>query len=79
MWRDSISPRRRCVQVEAEQFEFRRGESIRLFFSYRYTPALVHKNLERHGLEVLDQWITQSEEEGVFLVRCSGDSVERRA
>jgi L-histidine N-alpha-methyltransferase len=57
------------IKIEAEQFEFRRGESIRLFFSYRYTPALVRKNLERHGLQVLNQWITQSEEEGVFLCR----------
>jgi uncharacterized SAM-dependent methyltransferase len=59
--------RRRRVQVEAEQFEFRRGESIRLFFSYRYTPALVRKALTKHGLEVEEQWITRSEEEGVFL------------
>jgi uncharacterized SAM-dependent methyltransferase len=57
------------VQIESESFTFRRGESIRLFFSYRYTSALVRKALARHGLEVLDQWITQSEEEGVFLVR----------
>jgi len=53
--------------IESEKFTFRRGESIRLFFSYRYTPALVRKHLARHGLEVLDQWITGSEEEGVFL------------
>ncbi|MDD5139887.1 MAG: L-histidine N(alpha)-methyltransferase [Verrucomicrobiales bacterium] len=61
--------RRSRIQVESEQFDFRRGESIRLFFSYRYTPALVRKALARHGLAVLDQWITQSEEEGVFLCR----------
>jgi uncharacterized SAM-dependent methyltransferase len=61
--------RHRRVQVEAEQFEFRRGESIRLFFSYRYTPALVRKALTKHGLEVEEQWITRSEEEGVFLCR----------
>jgi uncharacterized SAM-dependent methyltransferase len=61
--------RRSRIQIESEQFEFRRGESIRLFFSYRYTPVLVRKILARHSLEVLDQWITQSEEEGVFLCR----------
>jgi uncharacterized SAM-dependent methyltransferase len=61
---------RRRIQIEAEQFEFRRGESIRLFFSYRYMPALARNTLARHGLEVLDEWITKSGEEGVFL--CCG-------
>jgi L-histidine N-alpha-methyltransferase len=59
--------RSRQIQVESEKFEFRRGESIRLFFSYRYTPKRVQKILGRHGLEVCEQWITKSEEEGVFL------------
>jgi L-histidine Nalpha-methyltransferase len=54
-------------EIESEEFRFRRGESIRLFFSYRYTPALVRKNLARHALEVLNEWTTQSQEEGVFL------------
>jgi L-histidine Nalpha-methyltransferase len=66
------------IQIESKQFEFKRGESIRLFFSYRYTPGLVRKSLARHGLEVLDEWITPSGEEGVFLVQRSGVSVERR-
>jgi L-histidine N-alpha-methyltransferase len=61
--------RSRKIAVDDEQFEFRAGESIRLFFSYRYTPDLVRTFLARHGLNVLDQWITQSEEEGVFLCR----------
>ena len=61
--------RRRVVPVEGEEFTFRRGESIRLFFSYRYTSELVRKNLARHGLVVDDQWLTQSGEEGVFLCR----------
>ncbi len=57
------------VEIEADTLEFRRGETIRLFFSYRYKPELVRKVLAKHGLEVLDQWVTQSEEEGVFLCR----------
>jgi L-histidine N-alpha-methyltransferase len=55
--------------VEGETFSFRRGESIRLFFSYRYTPELVRTELAKHGLRVCDQWLTQSGEEGVFLCR----------
>jgi uncharacterized SAM-dependent methyltransferase len=57
------------VAIELEQFDFRRGESIRLFFSYRYTPALVRKLLGKHGLKVSGEWVTKSGEEGVFLCR----------
>jgi len=61
--------RPRQITVESETFDFRAGEIIRLFFSYRHTPMLVRTLLERYGLKVTDQWITKSEEEGVFLVR----------
>jgi uncharacterized SAM-dependent methyltransferase len=57
------------IKIESEAFEFRAGESIRLFFSYRYTPARVRKILSRHGLEVREEWISKSGEEGVFLCR----------
>ncbi len=61
--------RSRSIGIESEKFEFRRGESIRLFFSYRYTPERVDKILARYNLQVQEQWITKSEEEGVFLCR----------
>ncbi len=57
----------RKIQVDAENFEFRPNESIRLFFSYRHTPVRIKALLGLHGLTVLDQWIARSEEEGVFL------------
>ena len=59
----------RAIAVDDQRFQFGVGESIRLFLSYRYLPELVKSHLERHGLGVLNQWITQSEEEGVFLCR----------
>jgi L-histidine N-alpha-methyltransferase len=58
-----------CIEIESEKFGFRPGDAIQLFFSYRYTPEHVRKVLARFGLEVCDQWITSSEEEGVFLCR----------
>jgi L-histidine Nalpha-methyltransferase len=61
--------RTRRVDVGAETFTFRRGEAIQLFFSYRYTPDRVREILRRHGLEVREQWIAKSGEEGVFLCR----------
>jgi uncharacterized SAM-dependent methyltransferase len=62
--------RRACrIEIEAERFDFRAKEVIRLFFSYRYTPDRIQKVLAQHGLEVCQRWITKSEEEGVFLCR----------
>ena len=57
----------RQIEIAAEKFGFAVGESIRLFFSYRYTPERVRMALARHGLKVREQWITESGEEGVFL------------
>ena len=61
--------RRRRIKVENIEFNFRAGETFRLFFSYRYTPARVRQVLARYGLEICGQWIAKSEEEGVFLCR----------
>ena len=61
--------RRRAVQVEGEKFLFDRGDSVQLFFSYRYTPDRVSDQLSKYGLRVENQWITKSAEEGVFLCR----------
>jgi uncharacterized SAM-dependent methyltransferase len=59
--------RDRVVEVDLQRFEFKAGESIRLFFSYRHTPALAQVLLEQYDFKILDQWITPSQEEGVFL------------
>ena len=59
--------RYRRIEIEDLAINFKRGESIRLFFSYRYTPERVRKILASHGLEVSESWITSSGEEGVFL------------
>jgi len=64
--------RARRIEIENQKFDFATGESIRLFFSYRFTPERVRRQLGRNGLEVLDQRITRSEEEGVFLCRRTG-------
>jgi len=63
--------RARRVKVGGQNFSFTRGQTIQLFFSYRYTPGRVQKILLRHGLQVCQQWITASQEEGVFLCRAT--------
>jgi len=62
-----VFQRRREIVVDAKRFKFRPADSVRLFFSYRYTPELVRQTLSRYGLKVLDRWVTRSGEEGVFL------------
>jgi len=61
--------RTRRVKAFGCTFTFRRGQTVRLFYSYRYTPALVRSVLRRHGLRVLEAWTAPSGEEGVFLCR----------
>ena len=47
--------------------EFRPGEKLRLFFSFRYRLEELHYTFAHYGLEVDDQWITASGEEAVFM------------
>jgi uncharacterized SAM-dependent methyltransferase len=61
--------RKRSLSVDGERFDFGAGESLRLFFSYRYTPERVGHLLQAWRLAVLESWIAPSEEEGVFLCR----------
>ncbi len=61
--------RTREVQVQEQRFRFSAGERMRLFFSWRHTPGLVRAQLARYRLKVIEEWITKSEEEGVFLVQ----------
>jgi uncharacterized SAM-dependent methyltransferase len=61
--------RGRVLEVHDERFVFAAGDTVRMFFSYRYTPAGIREVLGRHGLRVQEQWVTKSEEEGVFLCR----------
>jgi L-histidine Nalpha-methyltransferase len=56
------------VSIEGEEFSFAPGEQVRLFFSYRHTPATIEQLLRQQGLRASEQWITPSGEEGVFLV-----------
>ncbi len=67
----------RSLMVEGRPIRFLAGETVRLFFSYRYTPELIRAELAKHGLLVCDQWITKSEEEGVFLCYRKNNAARR--
>lgn len=59
----------REIRLDDERFAFAAGDALRLFFSYRYTPARARQTLAAHGLEVYESWTAASGEEGVFLCR----------
>lgn len=56
-----------ALKLAGAEFAFRKGESLRLFYSYRYSPAIATELFHRHGLRVLGHWCGQSEQEGIFL------------
>lgn len=57
------------LHCAAEPVSFQAGDRLRLFFSYRYTPALALALLERHGLPAVQHWTAPSGEEAVCLCR----------
>jgi len=61
--------RERTLNIGKESFEFQPEESVQLFFSYRHTPKDLEANLPNYGLKLVQQWISRSEEEGIFLCR----------
>jgi len=61
--------RPKMLEVGAERFEFKESEAVRLFFSYRHTATLLKQMLATDGVQVCSQWITKSQEEGVFLIK----------
>ena len=76
---DEESPDVRCIEASfrfthdreleilGERLAFRAGGRLRVFYSYRYTPALLAAALERHGLRLDSQWISAAGDEGLFL------------
>jgi uncharacterized SAM-dependent methyltransferase len=55
------------IRYSNNHFRFQPGDAIRLFYSYRYTPYLLEKLLGSQGMQITNQWVTRSGEEGVFL------------
>jgi len=64
--------------VGDESIEFRSGDRLRLFYSNRYTPALVGALCTQWGLHLEESWISEDREEGIFLCRTSHQAGVRR-
>jgi L-histidine N-alpha-methyltransferase len=61
--------RTREIRLGSEQFVFEQGSRVRLFFSYRYQPRHIVELLRGQGIDVVNQFVTTSGEEGVFVCR----------
>ena len=48
------------------------NDKIRLFYSYRHTPAKAAELLRQQKLIIQEQWVTNSQQEGVFMC-CRGE------
>jgi uncharacterized SAM-dependent methyltransferase len=57
------------IEIPGRQFRFQARETLRLFFSIRYTPPAFASTVLRYGLRVESQWLAPSGEEGLFLLR----------
>lgn len=63
--------RAKTIRLDRQEVSFETGESLQVFFSCRHTSGLMDKLMARHGLKVERHWLSDSGEEGVFLVRFS--------
>ena len=60
-----------ALALYEEAFDFRKGEALEIFFSNRFTPAVMPQILSAAGFCVSQTWILDSQEEGIYLCRLS--------
>ena len=61
--------RSRELTVLGERFSLVASDTLRVFYSYRYTATLMETCLRNHGLALEQTWISPAADEGIFLVR----------
>ncbi len=64
-----VLSRARKLTVLGERLQLAAGDALRVFYSYRYTAALMASCLHQHGLALEQEWISPMADEGLFLVR----------
>ncbi len=57
------------LTINGKVINWQPGESVQLFYSYRYTTPLVKMFLNHYGIDVLDNWEFNDHEEGLYLCR----------
>jgi hypothetical protein len=74
-WRIAVTlhPRRDlAVRQYGESVPWRKGQSIALFHSHRFTRAALCTRLNAAGLEIVADWQGANGEEGIYLLRRAG-------
>jgi L-histidine N-alpha-methyltransferase len=61
--------RDQTLWIAGAEILFRAEEELELFFSFRHQSSLLVPMLRHHGLDLLEQWISPPQDEGVFLCR----------
>ncbi len=54
-------------KLDEQLIEWKSGEKIGLFFSYRYTTEKLQEILSSYGINILNYWEAANQEEGVYL------------
>ncbi|MGK7922023.1 MAG: L-histidine N(alpha)-methyltransferase [Trichodesmium sp.] len=54
-------------KLDEQLIEWKSGDKIGLFFSYRYTTAKLKEILSSYGINILNYWESANQEEGVYL------------
>ena len=66
--------RARTIRWGNEEIAVSAGDEFHLFFSNRYTSALVRRVFNMHGMSILQQWISAESNEGVFAATLAEES-----
>jgi len=61
----------RTIELAGSAITFSPGESLRLFFSNRYTPALLRRVFELSNLKILNEWVSAEGDEGIIASEMS--------
>jgi L-histidine N-alpha-methyltransferase len=64
-----VFARARGIQLFDAKSTFESGEKLRVFYSYRFTPAHLRSFFKKAGLFIAQEWMTPSQEEALFLCR----------
>lgn len=57
----------RAIRIYNDSVNFRAGECVRVFFSYRYQERQIRELLAQYGMSVIANYSNQCGEEGVFV------------
>ena len=57
------------TSVGGQEFRFQSGDKLGVFYSMRYCRADLRKLLEPEGIQVVQEWVSHSGEDGLYLCR----------